>query len=172
MNSLWFVGDGFLEKSFGRYFQSNSNLDGGHIRNFYESKAFAGYEKCNRSYIGQVHNSLVTAINENSAMLPRYIVVTLDTEMINASNYSGFGFTEVIKRLFKWLANQIDRIIRATKEIVPQKSKRKFEPQILWIGIPEHRDLTDNYRRRCTNDIIAEVLEEFQDMKLLKPIKN
>ena len=147
------------------------NLESCFTKQQFKSKMFAGLEKWNKSYISRVRNALVKATTDNNGILPQYIILVLDNEMINTVSYRGFGFSDIITRIYKWLAVQIDRIVSGAKDMLSAKAKRKFEPHILWMAIPEHNDLVDNYKRCRVNEITEQVLESFQDMKILKPIK-
>ena len=149
-----------MEKSFGRYFQSSTNLESCYTRTNFESTAFAGFEKWNKSYVGRVRNALIKAINDNGCMMPKYIIMLLDNEMIKSVSYRGFGFSDIIHRIYSWLATQVDRAIRSVKDIIPAKSRRKYKLQVIWQAVPEHKNLADNYKRARTNEIIAEVLGE------------
>ena len=115
----------------------------------------------------RVRNALIKAINDNGCMMPRYIIMLLDNEMIKSVSYRGFAFSDIIHRIYSWLATQVDRAIRSVKDIIPAKCRRKYKLQVIWLAVPEHKNLADNYKRAQTNEIIAEVLEKYQDMKMV-----
>ena len=116
---MWFIGDEFLEKSFGKYFQTNINIQNSYIKNFFESKALSGYEKWNRSYIGRISNAVVKAINDNNCLLPKYVILVLDNEMSKAVDHEiaksaelkAKDFQEILASQTAWLCTQIDRAI-------------------------------------------------------------
>ena len=160
---MWFVGDVFLEKSFGRFLQ-NPNMESSFIRSNYAITAFTGYEKWNKSYVARVRNSIVRGINDSKGVLPRYIVFVLDGELCESITFKGFGYTIILKRLVQWLCCQINRAIREIKDLLPSKSKRRFEPQIIWIEAPEHEEIVGNGRRIKFNSFLHEVCELYQEM--------
>ena len=112
MNSIWFLGDDFLEKTYGKYFQG-PNFDNGFIRGNYTS---TGLEKWNRSYLGRIKNALVKGINDNQCILPRYIIVVMDNELIEAIRYVGYGYKDVYVCMLEWFARQCDRVLRSAKD--------------------------------------------------------
>ena len=102
--------------------------------------------------------------------MPRYIIMLLDNEMIKSVSYRGFALSDIIRRIYSWLAMQVDRAIRSVKDHckrIPAKCRRKYKPQVIWLAVPEHKNLADNYKRAQTNEITAEVLEKYQDMKMV-----
>ena len=170
VNSIWFIGDEFLEKSFGKFLQ-NPSMENCYIRNNFVISAYTGYEKWNRSYVSRVRNCFVKAVNDNEAILPKYVILVLDNELVKEIKYEGFAYPQIYERLVKWLACQMDRAIRSTKDFLGNKSKRHFEPQVIWIEAPEHEKLYDVSKRWQYNKIIKEVSADHQEMKTLKPLK-
>ena len=170
INNVWFIGDEFLERTFGKYFQSPT-FENGYMRENYSSTIFAGLEKWNKSYLGRVCNALVKGINNHKCVLPKYIILVTDNELIKAVNYTGYAYNNVYIRVLQWFARQCDKIIKAAREHLLYKVKRRFEPQIISIAVPKHHGLYDNARRIQMNEAMMQVSEEFQDIKILKPIK-
>ena len=114
---------------------------------------------------------MIKAINDNDCILPRYIVFDLDNEIVTSIKYKGFSFSGIMRRAYSWLINKVDKAIRETKDLLPTKSKKKFEPQVIWVATPEHKALIDNFKRDRANEILSELLEKQQDMKMIRPIK-
>ena len=169
---IWFVGDQFLIKSYGKYFQ-NKELKDQYVQSNFEAKMIAGYETWNKSYVGRVRNALIRGFNENGT-LPRYLVFILDNELIKAIQDDADDsstFILIISKMLNWLTNQVERATAAMKDTLPSKSKRELEPQIIWIAAPVHADLSDNHCRKKFNEILKESIEKFKDMKVLKALR-
>ena len=103
--------------------------------------------------------------------LPKYLVVILDDDLIRWLKFEDFGISEVMGRTIKWLAYQIDRVIKAQINYLPKKAIRYKQPQVIWIGASNHHDFANNVTRKKFNDCISSIVDIFPNMKILKPIK-
>ena len=147
INTVWFLGDELLINSYGKYFQS-VDMDQSFIRSNFETKMAAGYKLWNKSYISRIRNSLARAITENGGILPQYIIVMLDNELIRLIKHDQYGISKIFGKTTEWLAREIQKLITSAKDMPPGRSVRKFEPQVIWLAAPQHRDLRDNYKRK------------------------
>ena len=126
LNSIWFIGDDFLDSSFGKYFQLQ--VHDGYVNTHYEVKAYSGYKRWNRSYVVRIRNCFAKAVNDNK-VLPRYVVVIIDNEIISSVGYDRFGVSEIYERLMNWLANELDKLINVARESLPKQSLRGYNPR-------------------------------------------
>ena len=107
---IWFVGDQFLTKSYGKYFQSEELKDQ-YVQSNFEAKMTAGYETWNKSYVGHVRNALIRGFNENGT-LPRYLVFISDNST---------AFILIVSKMLNWLTNQVIRATAAMRDTLPSK---------------------------------------------------
>ena len=162
------MGDKFITKTFGQYFQQNETRPF-YLKDNYDSLPFSKNEEYMTDPIvtSRVRNALVAALNKK-AILPKYIVIVLEADFITGMNYKGAGITLLYGKNLEKLANEINRLILARKDQLPKKSKKDGYPQILWVEPPTHVNFFDNTCRMKFNDCLEAILPRFQNMAYLK----
>ena len=96
------------------------------------------YNSNNQNILSRIPNTFATALNKNK-ILPKYVVVVLDNDLVNALQYENYGITSMIGSWFEWLAKEIDEMITTTKGQLPIKAKRDGFPVVFWVAPPHHK---------------------------------
>ena len=89
-------------------------------------------------FLADVYNALVEALNnESNVHLPRYLLIILDSDLIQAANVYDFGAMEMYEDMIKWLLINISSTVELRKK---QLLKRRAgavstttEPRLVWI---------------------------------------
>ena len=171
-NSVWFLGDGFLEITFDKYFRDIRSQDGklDDIQAHYDTlKLCHGY---NNNQVGNIlkrlRNLFVEAIN-NMYLLPKAVVIVLDDDMLDEFNHYKSGLTTGIGKMVEWIVNEIHEIITDYKEDLPSKSHKFKYPTVLWCLIPLHQ-VYDHYNEFKTkfNNAIIRMVKLFREMNYLQ----
>ena len=175
---LWFLGDEFISKTHGPYFQDNydfKDLDyfkDSYIRNHFDTAIYCDgsltLSMKNRNVIGRIFNNIVCAINKD-IILPKIIVLVMEDDLIKSSNHYTDGISTLLGQQCEWLANEIHRTISGYKEKLPTKARKFRYPHILWIGAVHHTDFggKKNYFRKKFNTCALSVTELFREMDFL-----
>ena len=102
-----------------------------------------------KNMISRMRNCLIGAIRDKK-ILPKYIVIVLDNDVINYGLHHGVKSSIGFGRLLKWLMCQYNRIVATQKEYLPTKAKKSTYPSFIWIEPPMHIQFSshDNYIRR------------------------
>ena len=113
------------------------------------------------SPLTRILNSLVYAVNKHH-LLPRFIIMITDWDIIKAINYYDFGISKIIGANLEWLINEVDRLI-CTKKIdlfnEREGSVMPTAPKVLWIRmIPRPAPSRVLALRRKYNAILEETL--------------
>ena len=170
---MWFLGDNFLAAKYTQYFKNAFNHDEkvGYIRAHYDVTAFGqvNVDALNSNILSHLRNALIQGIN-NQILLPRAIVVVLESDLLESLNHYESGVSHACGRLLEWLANKFHRIITAYKEQLPSKARKFKYPTIIWIALPFHNKLgsPQNEFRHKFNVCLESVVSLFREMTMLK----
>ena len=74
-----------------------------------------------KSVLGRLRNALAVALNENDK-LPKYILLVLETDLMQCVNFNKPGLTEIYGRVLHWLLDDYHNAIAARKQIRPVNS--------------------------------------------------
>ena len=77
-------------------------------------------------------------------MLPKYLVIVLDNDLIKYLNFYDFGVSEALGKLISYLMTEIDRMISSQRDYLPKKCKRYNMPAIIWIEASLHHNFNNN----------------------------
>ena len=92
------------------------------------------------SVLARILNRLIDAINIHH-ILPRFIVIMPDWDILWNINYFDFGVSRIIGDCLEWLVREIDRIITTKKLDVSRKcvgAVMPTEPKIMWFAMIAH----------------------------------
>ena len=89
-------------------------------------------------YLADIYNSLVDALNDPiDYHLPRYLLIFLDHEMVEAANIFDYGAAETFRDLIKWLLININEALEYRKSGLLKKKpgavSTASEPRLVWI---------------------------------------
>ena len=168
---MWFIGDQFLTRTFQPYFMHwDEKVQGFVLENFQVMGYMNSKFTCNdRSVLSRVRNCLVYGLN-NNYLLPKAIVLVIDNDIIKNVEFEGYGISVLLGKILQWLASEIVKLIAAYKDKMPEKAKKEFFPQILWIEPPLHKNFgkSENFRRKKFASCIQSVSKSFQMMTVLQ----
>ena len=89
-----------------------------------------------------IHNPMVRFVNcfaealNRFHLLPRFMVIIPDQDIIKAINYYDYGISKIIQRCLEWVLCEFDCIIEARKEDLLKKRPGAvcaLEPKIIWV---------------------------------------
>ena len=119
-----------------------------------------------RSFLAKVLNGLVKALNQSPFILPRYILVVLDKDLIANADLYDYGVSRMLEDTLKWLLININMVVESRKEDLIGKRagavSTTSEPHIIWIGMLKCPDYSMNKRvyslARKFNQILQNVI--------------
>ena len=93
---IWIIGDEFMSQSFEEHLYQTERYAAIQFELFgyYNNK----YTSANPNMVSRIRNQMVRAVKEN-ILLPKFIVVVLDENLIKYMNYYEFGVLEAFGRL-------------------------------------------------------------------------
>ena len=101
-----------------------------------------------RSFLARVFNRLVKQLNEEPFILPRYIIITLDKDLIQSADLFDYGVSRIIEDTLKWLLININMVIEMRKEDLAGKHagavSTTSEPRLVWVGMIRHPENSMN----------------------------
>ena len=93
-----------------------------------------------RSILVRVLNSLVKQLNDKEfTKLPKYLFVLLDTDLIEAVHFGGFGCKIIFEKTLYWLMNNIQIVLdMQTEDLRTKKTDAVHadEPAVISLPIP------------------------------------
>ena len=93
----------------------------------------------NENMLSRLRSSLATGIaQQKSGLLPKYIVVVLDDDLITFLDFKEEGVATLLGTWIKWLAKEFTSLIQERKDQVPKKSKGDGQPLFYWMAAPTH----------------------------------
>ena len=134
-----------------------------------------------RSSAARVLNSLAFKLNSET-YLPKYVIMIPDRNIVDHLKYTNWGMSTLIKKITKWLVNQVDRSIGARHEELKNKNPGAIDScTIVWVAMikrpcNETTADTSNHKsptllstvRRKFNNILEEILSQSDsDMKYM-----
>ena len=140
---LWLIGDNFLATTYRKYFNKNQEFD------FLLKKQFEIYTFCNSKYsckntnlLSHLQNTLVAALNEQF-LLPEYIVVVLDDDIIEYLDYKKYGVSRLYGNWLEWILAEFNAAVTNQFQHLKAKAKADDEPIIYWIAAANHKNFSD-----------------------------
>ena len=87
------------------------------VHRYYNVKEFDSASKfAQHNILARMVNSLIQAMNENPSILPKYLVMIPDDQMIAVLRHTGFGVSLMMGKCVYWLIEQTLQIINNRKE--------------------------------------------------------
>ena len=125
MEKVWFVGDQFVFDSYEKYYKQRASDQKLYVQEHYEISAFNndGFNCLDRNIVSRLRNKLAMAINDQ-VILPKFIIVVPDDDIISFIQHQKFGFSEAMGRLVDFIMVAWDRFILTQKENLPTKAKK------------------------------------------------
>ena len=170
LNDLWLVGDNFTATYVRNYFRRNKDYDF-FIKNNFEVKIFCAsrFESANTNILSRIHSSVVNSGLNKNAKLPKYVVIILDNDLVEAFNPGNVNVCEQIGPWVEWLADEIHDAFKKRKTQMDEKTYDEGNPFIYWVAAPTHRDFspTHNALREQFNNCLISVMKLHPDMRVI-----
>ena len=146
VRSIWIVGDKFLRSLFPliaaiRTQAHINNKDQPYIFQEYNVKTLHQSAFNNpKSTLARINNAIVSEMNkEDNYQLARYIIVMLDSDLIELLGYYDCGVKQLMMDVSNWLCVNIAANISARKEDLKTKRSRAVwstsEPCMIWLSM-------------------------------------
>ena len=138
----------------------------------YEVQCYSNnkFTTLNPNMISRLRNLMTRAINEQ-ILLPKFIVVVPDDDIIKYLNYSKFGMSEALGRLLNHIMVDYNHLLESQIEFLPRRSCPNALPYIFWIQAPLHTNFSNNLARIKFNkslETITQFHENIQALELKK----
>ena len=135
----------------------------------FEVSAYCGsrYECNNANMISRILNSITNAINKNK-LLPKYILVVLDNDLIQFLGYDKFG---MVTMLGTWLEHLIESLINMCQEhkgMLPTKAIKHSYPMIYWMSCPHHKLFVNNGAQSKYNSCLEASMKGRSNIRMIK----
>ena len=144
---LWIIGDGFLKDMIPsiRSLKTQATINKKkppYMYEYFNIKFFHTYHASStRNAIARIHNAVVEALNTN-ARLPAYILMMLDSNILETISYFEFGISKCIHRSLCSIFSDLEQMVKTRRGDLLQKKPGALgsskHPQIIWIEMIEH----------------------------------
>ena len=169
IQKLCIVGDNFVAENYRTYFKKWKTPM--YIKENYEISCFCSskYNDKNVNALSRLQITLAAAINKVS-ILPNYIFIIIDDDMINYLSYQGSGFSSLMGEWIEWLIKGLQEMIQACKENLPKKCKSDYNPQVYWVAAPKHSGFSFEVGdlRTKFNFCLESVIKQNKNMRVIK----
>ena len=142
------IGDKFVGKTFGLYFQQNENSTAFYMKQNFDVLPFftMGKSAADPEIISRIRNCLIEALNKKP-LLPKYIMVVLEHDILDGLLDRNDRISDakiIITRAIEAMMSGMQRLILERKEFLPKKLIKIGYPQTIWIEPPQHKNFSDN----------------------------
>ena len=117
----------------------NNQLSAPYVADYYNIHKFYNTSG-GKNAVSNILNSLLETLNKRER-LARFIVIVLDSEIIETLNFFDYGATKELAALINWLTRQIDIAIRRKKLQVTEKRPEAIninDPTIVYTTMIRH----------------------------------
>ena len=165
---VWILGDAFLREIVPTLrtikIQSKKNNNPLYLTDNYNVETLHADRWSNiRSFLARLFNHLVTALNTPPYVLPRYILIIIDRDLITNAELYDYGVSRTLEDTLKWILINIDQTIETRKEDLVEKRpcavSTTSEPRLVWINMIKHPDNSMNKQVYSLSRKFNEILE-------------
>ena len=137
---------GFHGNAFNKYFYEYEPDDKHYAKQFFEVSGFMNntLKSYDVNVVSRVHNGIVAAMRDQP-ILPKYLVLVPDDDIINYALRKGARSIEAFERIIKWIMNQCYRLVMTHGDNLPIRVKRCEKLIWIWIQPPMHANFPNNY---------------------------
>ena len=168
-----FIGDNFTTGTFCNYFKRSPVQF--FIKDHYEFPAFCSSRGSSSmaNMLARLQNSFAAGLNQTKeeAMLPRYIIIVLDDDLITFLDYSKEGATTLLGTWLEWLAKQFKDLLDQRIAQLPAKCKKSsLLPFFYWVAAPTHSYMSKerNNLHIKFNLALDSVLKLYDSMRIIR----
>ena len=137
---------------------------------------YAAIASTTKSVIVRTFNEFVVELNKKNK-LPRYVVILLDKDVIEAVNFDEFGMGQILFEQVDWLAKNMETVLDLRKEDIKYKNPGALwsnaEPRIIWVKMLTRPIIRDAYKpfvfAQCAkfNESIDEIASTYKHSHVL-----
>ena len=162
---LWFIGDTFVATTYREHFKKEREYNFFCKENF-EVSAYCRSRQSEKdqNIIRRIKNSLIGGLNKHWK-LPKYIVVVLETDLIEFVDYTNFGISTLYGDLLEGIVKGFIDIINTRKTQLPKKAVKDDYPFIYWVSLPKHKNLDQNTRTKF-NLTLESIVKLYPNMRI------
>ena len=125
----------------------------------------------------RIFNALITKLNGEDQLLPKYILIFPDKDIVANTKIFNYGIVETFQDNNKWLLVNIDQKLETRKEDLhktrPGSVSQSSEPRLIWVQMLRRPDYTTNKEifslTRKYNDALEEVVSRNRHSHILMP---
>ena len=141
---LWIIGDEMVHKTFQENYEKHASKENFYSTNHYEvTVAAGGTNSRTKSMLSRILNCITNIFNSQK-VIPKWIVIILENDLIKSLSYTEFGATSAYGEVLRWLFEEVKKIHNEIRENVPFKVKKYEWPHIMYIEPTLHRAYSDN----------------------------
>ena len=170
LKQIWILGDNFVDGTFDQYVKNIHRKKELYMKENFDITAFKTneYDSHIRSMLGRIRNELTKAVNKSSN-LPTIILFVLDDDIVRMTDIkSTTNASDYFSPVMNWLINEVQKIIAARKDQLPNKALNPQEPRIYWVEAPQHKNFENNLFRRKFNSSLQNVVDLQKDMRMMR----
>ena len=143
LKEVWMVGDDFLNSTYDTFITMRKRLKKEEnampyiYKQYNISYLIEDQLEGNTNAVAKILNAVIKGLNE-TAKLPRFIIIIPENDILKSVNYFGFGISVLVGRCLNWLVTQIDRAVEARREKVKKiRPGAVFhnEPKYVWLKV-------------------------------------
>ena len=164
-DQLWFIGDTFVATSFRQHFKKEREYSF-FCKDHFDISAYCGSRQSEKdqNIVRRIKNSLIAGLNKHWKM-PKYIVVVLDSDVIDFVDYKNFGISTMYGDLLESIIKGVVDIIDDRKKKLPAKAVKGEYPFIYWMCLPKHKNLDFNSRSKF-NLTLESIIKLYPNMRV------
>ena len=162
--SVWKIADEFGYQSFEDHFMKRNEQNSdqlGYLKENFNVKGYLNgkYISSNPNLVSRLSNALISAINGKddaliATLLPKYIVVVPDDNMIKFLNHYNSGMSRALGKLIDRVMSDHEKAVNTYKDMLPFKAKKSDFPVFVWILAPTHDNFANNFERHKFNKCV------------------
>ena len=146
-----------MAASFEQYYKMKQlkEFGAGYMTEYYDltGRSSNQYVSNDPNFISRVRNLLVALI-QKEVLLPKYIAIVLDDDLVKYLNHDGEGQSKALRRILNELMTDFRKIVSKQKEFLEKKSKKPYYPQFVWLEAPMNVNFGNNPGRKTFNDAL------------------
>ena len=139
--NVWIVGDIFINRVARDFINMRDQL--------FTTKNFETRITCDgvtdnfgsSNAVGRILNTVVRSFNTNRNVIPKWVVIAPETDIMNSINYTEFGVSGAYGLLIEYMMKEINNLIsKILGHDLPLKANRYNRPHILWVEPTLHQN--------------------------------
>ena len=150
LSDLWFVGDKFVNDNYHTMSAMTTvakmnKADPLYVFDYYNVKCFTSNPLSHVCLLlARLVNNVIKALNNKECvLLPRFIVIIPDWDILKFLDYNTYGVETVVTAVVKWAINEMGKAIEAKKDELFKIKPRSVigsEPKIVWVKMLQRVD--------------------------------